>query len=297
MSTRFASPGRTAVRLLGFLAGLGVVFAAAFALGGAFGPLRESGATASDHGAGAMGAGHGAEAEGSEQAAGEGVRGLAVSEGGLTLQLAAPSAPQGRTVPLRFRILDADGRAVRDYDVTHTKRLHLIVIRRDLTGFQHLHPEISADGTWSAPLRLSRPGTYRVFADFSQRGTPRTLAADLQVDGQVDSRPLPPPTRVASVDGLRVRLEAGAEHAGEEAELGFAVSRDGRPVALQDYLGAKGHLVALREGDLAFLHVHPDADRLRFMATFPSAGRYRLFLQFKAEGRVHTVAFTEEVSG
>ena len=65
---------------------------------------------------------------------------------------------------------------------------------------------------------------------------------------------------------------------------------------MEPYLGARGHLVALREGDLAFLHVHPDADRLRFTAEFPSAGRYRLFLQFKAGGRVHTAAFTRQVS-
>jgi hypothetical protein len=53
--------------------------------------------------------------------------------------------------------------------------------------------------------------------------------------------------------------------------------------------------VALREGDLAFLHVHPNADRLRFEATFPTAGRYRLFLQFIAEGRLHTAELTREV--
>jgi hypothetical protein len=60
--------------------------------------------------------------------------------------------------------------------------------------------------------------------------------------------------------------------------------------------------VALREGDLAFLHVHPTehGDRhehaVGFGATFPSKGRYRLFLQFKHEGRVHTAAFTQAVS-
>jgi hypothetical protein len=74
------------------------------------------------------------------------------------------------------------------------------------------------------------------------------------------------------------------------------VTRDGRPVAVEPYLGAKGHLVALRQGDLAFLHVHPDESSLRFMAEFPTAGRYRLFLQFKTQGRVHTAAFTQEVS-
>ena len=98
------------------------------------------------------------------------------------------------------------------------------------------------------------------------------------------------------VDGLRVRLTEGASRAGAESQLAFAVTRNGRPVAVERYLGAKGHLVALRQGDLAFLHVHPDEDSLRFMAAFPTAGRYRLFLQFKTDGRVHTAAFTQEVS-
>ena len=84
--------------------------------------------------------------------------------------------------------------------------------------------------------------------------------------------------------------------AGREAELDFEVTRDGKPVDVQPYLGARGHLVALREGDLAFLHVHPDEDRLSFMAEFPSAARYRLFLQFKTNGRIHTAAFTQKVS-
>jgi cytochrome c-type biogenesis protein CcmF len=85
-----------------------------------------------------------------------------------------------------------------------------------------------------------------------------------------------------------------------KAERGiFTVTKDGRPVATEPYLGADGHLVALREGDLAFLHVHPtDAggDAVGFEATFPTRGAYRLFLQFKVAGEVQTVAFTQEVS-
>ena len=85
--------------------------------------------------------------------------------------------------------------------------------------------------------------------------------------------------------------------------LDFEVLRDGAPVEdLEPYLGARGHLVALREGDLAFLHVHPDEageaepGRIGFGVEYPSAGRYRLFLQFKHEGVVQTVAFTREVA-
>jgi hypothetical protein len=220
------------------------------------------------------------------------IRGLAVSENGLTLDLARRSAPRGTRFALAFRILDKDGHAVRDFDVEHTKRMHLIVVRRDLTAFQHVHPILRADGTWTTPLTLPQAGTYRVFADFSVGGRPTTLADDLQVDGDVRSRRLPAPSTSSETDGFRVTLAHGAVRGGDESELAFEVTRDGKPVSTQDYLGAKGHLVALREGDLAFLHVHPDASSLRFEAAFPNAGRYRLFLQFKVGGRVHTAPFT-----
>jgi hypothetical protein len=225
------------------------------------------------------------------------VRGLAVSEKGLTLELARRSAPRGKPFELAFRILDRSGQTVRHFDVEHTKRMHFIVVRRDMTGFQHLHPTENPDGTWSVPVTLPDAGSYRVFADFSVDDKPYTLADDLPVDGSVRSQALPAPVRSVDVDGLRVALTEGAAKAGAESGLAFTVTRNGTPVAIQDYLGAKGHLVALRQGDLAFLHVHPDANSLKFMATFPTAGAYRLFLQFKTDdGRLHTAAFTQEVS-
>src|SRR5262249_20793433 len=113
-------------------------------------------------------------------------------------------------------------------------------------------------------------------------GEPHTLAADLTKDGEFRSQPLPPASNTATVDGLTVTRRG----------LDFTVTRAGRPVPIEDYLGAKGHLVALREGDLAFLHVHPDENRLRFEADLDTRTRYRLFLQFKTGGIVHTAAFT-----
>ena len=81
------------------------------------------------------------------------------------------------------------------------------------------------------------------------------------------------------------------------------MSRDGRPVTdLQPYLAAYGHLVALRQGDLAYLHVHPDGEPgdgrtepgpgIVFHTTAPSAGTYRLYLDFKHGDVVRTAAFT-----
>jgi hypothetical protein len=271
-------------KLGGFAAGLALVGAVAALAGSAADvhPGRPSAARA------AM-AGHGERTP-------DPVRGLAVSADGLTLALARTSAPAGERTDLRFRIADRAGRTVRDFDVEHTKRMHLIVVRRDMTGFQHLHPRQDRDGGWSVPVAPRDPGAYRVFADFSVDGRPRTLAADLLVDGPMRARRLPAPAASVAVDGMRVALNAAPSRAGAESELSFTIARGGRPVQVEDYLGAKGHLVALREGDLAFLHVHPDEDAPRFMATFPSAGRYRLFLQFRVDGRVHTAELTREVS-
>jgi hypothetical protein len=269
---------RAPLKLAGFGAVLALIFGGAVATGSVAGVDRSTPPAEPGHG-------------GEEMAMpAKTVRGLSVSDDGLTLQLAH------RADELRFRIADARGRTVRDFDVEHTKRMHVIVVRRDMAGFQHLHPRQAADGSWSAPLRLTEAGSYRVFADFARDGEAHTLAGDLTVDGTLRGVPLPQPAPVAEVDGMQVRLQQGAVRAGAESELRFGVTRDGRPVEVEDYLGAKGHLVALREGDLAFLHVHPDERSLRFEATFPTAGRYRLFLQFQTGGRVHTAAFTQEVT-
>jgi hypothetical protein len=77
------------------------------------------------------------------------------------------------------------------------------------------------------------------------------------------------------------------------SSLGFAITRNGAPVETEPYLGAGGHLVALREGDLAFLHVHPTEEHgVEFETELQPGSRYRLYLQFKHDGRVHTAEFT-----
>lgn len=290
------------VRLTAFAAGLAVVFGGAAAAGSVVDPDRQ-GDDASAHDVG-----HADSAMASHRTSPAGahpVRRLAVAERGLRLIVSDRELRRDRVERLRFRIADTTGRTVRTFETEHTKRMHLIIARRDLSGFQHLHPRQAADGSWHTTLRLTEAGSYRMFADFVREDEPQTLAEDLAVDGPADLRPLPAAASTAVSDGgSDVRVTSGAVRPGREADLRFTISRDGRPVRPERYLGAGGHLVALRDGDLAFLHVHPsehaeDADqrdkRIGFEATFPSAGRYRLFLQFKDEGRVQTVAFTQEV--
>jgi hypothetical protein len=89
-----------------------------------------------------------------------------------------------------------------------------------------------------------------------------------------------------------------AGHAWEaESTLDFVIAHDGQILTdVPTYLGARGHLVALRDGDLAYLHVHADEERLSFEAEFPTPGPYRLLLQFRHDGEVRTAAFTVDVA-
>lgn len=225
------------------------------------------------------------------------------SDNGYTLQLATPQTTVGNGVSLQFQIVDSTGTPLTTYTNTHEKQLHLIVVGRDLTGFQHVHPELDAAGTWRVPVDFTHAGIYRVFADFTpEAGEQITLGGDVHVAGAYDPQPLPAAATTTTVDGYTISLD-GAAHAGQTSKLTLSISRDGQPVTdLQPYLGAYGHLVALRASDLAYLHVHPDGHPgdgvtpagpgINFYASMPSAGDYRLFLDFKHDGLVRTAEFT-----
>ena len=235
-------------------------------------------------------AGHDDEATGTTAAAtaADVPGGLQVSESGYTLELPANGLPPGRAT-LRFAVTGPDGAAVTAYDEEHEKDLHLIAVRRDFSGYQHVHPTMSADGTWTTDVDLT-PGTWRVFADFTPTGGPAlTLGTDVEVAGRYAPAAHPGQRVSDTVDGYTVDLEGDLD----DGAVTVRVSRDGEPVTdLEPYLGAYGHLVALREGDLAYLHVHPeDGDagpEVPFAVEVPSAGGYRLFFDFRHDGVVRT---------
>jgi len=279
-------------KIAGFIFGLAVVFVAAWGVGAALGPEP---AVATPH----------VQPAELPPADTELPAGLSSTRNGYTLRLAQTLVDAGEQVPLQFRITDPTGAPVTRYVDNHQKQLHLIAVRRDLTGFQHVHPTMDRAGTWSIPVDLSA-GDYRVLADFIPEGGENlTLGADVHVAGSYEPKPLPAPTTTATVDGFTVKLSGGPT-ANESSMLTFSISRDSKPVTdLQPHLGAYGHLVALRASDLAYLHVHPMGEpgdgptaagpEVGFHTTFPSDDDYRLFLDFKHENVVRTAEFTISV--
>jgi hypothetical protein len=277
---------KTSLKLSAYGAALAVLVAGTYLVGTAVGPM--SGTSPSAVSApGHTDDGHGAAPTSHEPG------GLASTRDGYTL------VPETTTVgsgTFAFRITGPEATPVTAFDVVHDRPLHFVVVRRDGTDFQHVHPEMDAAGTWRVPLTVPAAGVYRAFADFTPTGGPATtLGVDLFAPG--DFQPAAhTPSRSSVVDGYTVTLD-GDLRAGALSPLTLTVGRDGAPVAVQPYLGANGHLVALRDGDLAYLHVHPRADDapgsvVGFDAEVPSAGTYRLFFDFQVDGVVRTADFT-----
>ncbi len=269
---------KTVIRIGLFAVGLGALFGGAFAVGAVVDPDVSDGNKV-----------HGGDADGH-------------AEGSVASSPARLVVEDGNFVPgvretLAFRVVDRQGLTVRDFDVAHERAMHVIAVRRDLTGYQHVHPRRTADGGWAVDVAFPASGTHRFYADFVSDGAPHTLAADLGVAGEYQAKPLPGPARTAPAgDGYEVAVEA------DGGERRYTVRQDGVPVGdLEPYLGARGHLVALREGDLAFQHVHPkdaatEGREIAFDVALEGAGSHRLFLQFKHDGKVRTAAFTESAT-
>ncbi len=214
------------------------------------------------------------------------------------LRLESGTVSEGPRAPVQFTIVDQDDQSVAGFEVRHQKRLHLIAVRDDFSGFQHVHPTMAADGTWSTPLAVLS-GRYRLFADFQASGSSEAVAyADLSVSGTSDGGFTSFPPRVArttTVDGYQVTL-AGDLAPDTEALLTLTVRRNGSEVTdLQPYLGAFGHLVVLRGSDKQYLHAHPEdgpaGPEIAFDVRVPTQGRYYLYLDFKHGGQVRTAQF------
>lgn len=279
-----------------FTAGAVVAFAAAFGVAAAVVPDSvaagsSEGETMEDHGDMAPGTSTTAPA------------GVSLAAGGYVLSPVTAPTAIGDPGELSFRILTGAGEPLTDYAVAHEKDLHLIVVRSDGAGFRHVHPVLDEQtGTWSLPWEWDAAGTYRVYTDFTPAGSEHgvTLTRTVQVAG--DYQPVTAePAQTAEVDGYTVTI-AGDLVAGALSDLTISVIRDGEPVTtLEPYLGAFGHLVALRDGDLAYLHVHAEGDEpepgdtsgpeIAFMAEAPTPGRYFLYLDFQVDGQVRTAEF------
>ena len=215
-----------------------------------------------------------------------------------------------------FSIVDDQGKILKDFAVTHTKTMHLIVVRKDLKYFQHVHPELNQNtGLFTLDnLTLPANGQYRIFADFVPSGSQTgpdgmplgtTLSQDIVVGDDYKPEAIGTEEKTKTFDGYQVTLKTSTNPlvSGKESSLTFNLQQNDQPIVdLQEYLGALGHSVILREGTLDFVHAHPDRDptieqhgNVHFTVDFPQSGKYKVFSQFQRQGKVLTTDFVVSV--
>ena len=230
----------------------------------------------------------------------------------MSIRTEGPAAA-GREVRAVVSLRTANGKPIAPPDllVTHTRRLHLLVVDPALGDYQHLHPEPGVQpGDWIFRFTPRGGGTYRVFADFTPAATGRGLYAseDLIVSGPRLSAP--EAGQAVEKEGHRFNLAVSPRpaRAGQPLDLEFTVTRgDGRVVALDKVMDAFAHLVAFDAGRTGFAHLHPvdapagvplDPARvtLRFKLTIPRGGIYTVWAQLILSGREEFVPFRLEVA-
>lgn len=191
-------------------------------------------------------------------------------------------------------------------DVEHTKKIHLIAVSEDLSWFDHIHPELNADGSYSVKEKFPTAGKYTLFADYKPSGGNHTvdvLNVDVKGTAPVAKKYGADKLTGASADGFSVNLspEGGKFLTNMPMHLNGVMMQNGKEVdvnTLEDYLGAKAHMVVVSLADKKYLHVHPSVEGGKFdlHTTFDKPGVYRGWIQYQSKGKVYTSDFVFNVA-
>lgn len=191
-------------------------------------------------------------------------------------------------------------------DVEHTKKIHLIAVSEDLSWFDHIHPEFNADGSYSVKEKFPMPGTYTLFADYKPSGDHHIVdKLNVTVEGKIPAPETYNTNKLTAgaSDGFSVSLspEGGSFLTRTSMHIKGTVMQNGKELdvnTLENYLGAKAHMVVISLAGKDYLHVHPEAEDGKFdlHTTFDKPGLYRAWIQFQNKGKVYTAAFVINVA-
>ncbi len=217
-------------------------------------------------------------------------------------QLIISSTPErprdGESTELKIMLHDAAGQMLKEFEPTHTKLAHLIIVREGLDEFAHLHPTVGKSGTMTTTHTFLSGGNYLVFLDYKPAGKPASTAhAKFVIEGDSPPAPILEPNVPGTIKGDGLQAEV-AMHASEEKVqiVTFKVQDEsGKPVRdLQPYLGAMGHLVVLSADGKQYVHAHPLTEtaadgQVDFEVHFPGPGTYKGWGQFQRGDHVFTI--------
>ncbi len=212
----------------------------------------------------------------------------------------------GKGTLIRLEIEKNDGGRIDKFDINHEKMMHLMVISKDLSYFNHIHPEYKGNGVFEIANDFPAGGEYKLIADFKPSGGDSMTKMEwVRIKGE-SAKPVPVVPDASldkTVEGKRVKLTIDELAANKEVTLKFSITdeKTNRPITdLEPYLGAIGHVVILTADGERYVHVHaeegqgtgPDAI---FETEFPKSGIYKIWGQFQKDNQVFTVSYVVNV--
>lgn len=214
----------------------------------------------------------------------------------------------GVPTPFKLTLFTTTGRPVawEDIAISHTERIHAMVVDPSLEDYHHVHPQPAGPaGHYLVEITPGRAGSYAVYLDFiSLISSRRTL---LETGFAVPGSPgaPSPDSRFHYTDAdLRFHFEplTGQLVTGQELAFRLEVEQaEGRPVEFSPVMDSFAHLVAFDEAGTGFAHLHPrnpfmegqdpfNPD-LEFAMEFDKPGYYRVWAQVIVNGRHLMVPF------
>ena len=241
----------------------------------------------------------------------------------LILSTEPQTVKSGEGVILNFSLVNNETKqTIKDLEIVHEKILHLIIVSKNLAYFDHIHPEMNADGSLSVKTKFDKGGDYVLFADLTPKGEKKSQVFDipLKVTGEpVANIPLTV-RNTFETEGFNATMTTDPSDlvANKSTEIVVKLTKNGKDVTdLQNYLGALGHMVVISEDASMYLHVHPmevdegheghgnmkmDPDKITksgpdvvFHTNFPKPGIYKVFVQFNPGSKLITTNFVVNV--
>jgi hypothetical protein len=210
-------------------------------------------------------------------------------------------------IPIAISIKDKENKPIEKFDVVHDKLMHLIIVSKDLSYFDHLHPDYKGNGEFDITTTFPAGGDYQLIAEVTPHcaGDNSVEKHWIHIEGsEPKSQPLiVDKSLTKEVDGLKATLSFDHLMADRNLNMTFTLrdSKTNEPVKdLQPYLGAMGHCVAISEDLNEYLHIHPmttneNGPKVTFMTFFPKKGVYKIWGQFQYENRLIVIPFVVNV--
>lgn len=215
--------------------------------------------------------------------------------------------PQPKTdTDITIQIQNNEGKLIDKFDINHEKQMHLIVVSKDLSYFDHIHPDYKGDGKFVVTTQFPDSGEYKLFADYVPTGGSATSQSEwVSVDGTASelAEIIPETNFDKTINDIDITLSFDHLMADKDLNLTFNMmdAKTKKPVTdLQPYLGAVGHVVIISADAEQYLHVHPTDEKAKgpdaqFMTKFPKSGIYKIWGQFQRNGETFIVPFVVNV--